>query len=356
MRKRTVGLLLALVLALTLCACGQKGHALRWQEQYDLGVRYLSEGNYEEAIIAFTAAIEIDPKQADAYIGRGDAYIGSGETEENLAAALADYQSVLELDDTRADAYLGMADVYIRQGDYEKAQEILERGFEKTGDQSISDKLEEIKAGTITDSSGKTRRESGYDATGTLAWYHTYTYDTQGRQSSVTSFDASGSQTGHVDIQYDPNGNRLTDYYWNNSGIVGKITYERNDVGKVTRETHYTLDGEMSYYNICEYDGKDNLAKENRYNVDGVLLEYYVYTYDLKGNEVRKDSFSADGTLSSYETTTYHDNGHRDVYSWYNADGVLEWYWVVQYDEEWNYIGEKHYDASGNLTSSTVSE
>ena len=204
MKKRIVGLLLALVSALTLCACGQKKLALSWQEQYDLGVRYLSEGNYEEAIIAFTAAIEIDPKQADAYIGRGDAYIGSSETEENLAAALADYQSVLELDDTRADAYLGMADVYIRQGDYEKAQEILERGFEKTGDQSISDKLEEIKAGTITDSSGKTRRKSGYDATGSLAWYHTYAYDTQGRQSSVTSFDASGSQTGHVDIQYDP--------------------------------------------------------------------------------------------------------------------------------------------------------
>lgn len=344
---------LALYLTLSLCACGASNST--WQEQYDLGVRYLSEGNYEEAIIAFTAVIEINPKNVDAFLGRASAYIGSGETEENLAAALADYQSVLELDDTRADAYLGMADVYIRQGDYEKAQRILEQGFEKTGDQSISAKLEEIKAGTITDSSGKTRRKSGYDATGTLAWYHTYSYDTQGRQSSVSSFDASGSQTGHVDIQHDSNGNRLTNYYWNNSGKVGKITYERNDVGKVTCETHYTLDGEMSYYNICEYDRKDNLAKENRYNADGALLDYYVYTYDLNGNEVRRDIFSADGTLCSYETTTYHDNGHRDVYSFYNADGALEGYWVDQYDEEWNYIGEKHYDASGNLTSSTVS-
>ena len=37
-----------------------------WQEQYDLGVRYLSDGNYEDAIIAFTAAIEIDPKKPQA--------------------------------------------------------------------------------------------------------------------------------------------------------------------------------------------------------------------------------------------------------------------------------------------------
>ena len=42
-----------------------------WQEQYDLGVRYLAEGNYEEAIIAFTAAIEIDPNRVEAYMGRG---------------------------------------------------------------------------------------------------------------------------------------------------------------------------------------------------------------------------------------------------------------------------------------------
>lgn len=355
MLKRILSMALALSLVLSLCACGQKASA--WQEQYDLGVRYLSEGNYEEAIIAFTAVIEIDPKNADAYLGRANAYIGSGETEENLTAALEDYQSVLELDDTRTDAYLGIADVYIRQGEYEKAENILEQGFEKTGDQSISDKLAEIQAGTFTDSSGKTRRESRYDAAGTLAWYHTYTYDTQGRESSVTSFDASGSQTGHVDIQRDSNGNRLTGYYWYDaSGEVGKITYELNNAGKATRETHYALDGEMMYYDICEYDGNANLVRNNRYNADGTLLEYYVYTYDLNGNKVRTDIFSADGTLQCYHTTTYHDNGRRDVYSFYDGNGVLTGYCVDQYDEEWNYIGEKRYDASGNLTSSTVNE
>lgn len=40
---------------------------LTYQEQYDLGMKYLTDGNYEEAIIAFTAAIELEPKNADAY-------------------------------------------------------------------------------------------------------------------------------------------------------------------------------------------------------------------------------------------------------------------------------------------------
>lgn len=42
-------------------------------------MRYLSEGNYEEAIIAFTAAIKIDPKQPEVYVGLADAYIGIGD-------------------------------------------------------------------------------------------------------------------------------------------------------------------------------------------------------------------------------------------------------------------------------------
>ena len=52
--KRITALFLAALLLLSLAACGGKD---AWQEQYDLGMRYLNDGNYEEAIIAFTTAI-----------------------------------------------------------------------------------------------------------------------------------------------------------------------------------------------------------------------------------------------------------------------------------------------------------
>ena len=71
-----------------LVSCGQSAEA-QWQEQYDLGVRYLSEGNYEEAVIAFTAAIEIDPKRTEAYSGLADAYLAMGDYE-SAAAVWAD--------------------------------------------------------------------------------------------------------------------------------------------------------------------------------------------------------------------------------------------------------------------------
>ena len=139
--KRICSWLLTLALVLGLCACGQSAQA-KWQEQYDLGTRYLSEGNYEEAIIAFTAAIDIDPKRPAGFVGRGDAYALSGDTEDNLSAAQADYEAAIALDETLPGAWLGLADVYIRQGDYDKALETLREALEKTGnDQSIADKL-----------------------------------------------------------------------------------------------------------------------------------------------------------------------------------------------------------------------
>ena len=99
--KRTFCVIAVLLLALSLCACAQKApEGPTWQEQYDLGVKYLSEGNYQEAIIAFNAAIEIDPKRPEAYMGRGGVAIGSGETAENLASALADYEQAVALDET----------------------------------------------------------------------------------------------------------------------------------------------------------------------------------------------------------------------------------------------------------------
>lgn len=147
--KRAIGVMLSAILLLSLCACGKKETATTWQEQYDLGVRYLSEGNYEEAIIAFTAAIEIDPKQADAYIGRGDAYVLFENTVENLSAALEDYETAISLDESQSGVYSKMAEIFILQGDREAAIAILEQGYQNTGNETLREKIEEIQAETI---------------------------------------------------------------------------------------------------------------------------------------------------------------------------------------------------------------
>ena len=84
--KKLLSFALSIVLALGIIGCGGTGGAASvptetWQEKYDLGIRYLSEGNYREAILAFEAAIQIDPKQADAYLSLAQAYEAMGNAE-----------------------------------------------------------------------------------------------------------------------------------------------------------------------------------------------------------------------------------------------------------------------------------
>lgn len=70
-----------LIIALCCVSCAKSPEVL-WQEQYDLGVHYLESGDYEQAILAFEAAIEIDPRSAQAYAGLYAAYIAQGDTEK----------------------------------------------------------------------------------------------------------------------------------------------------------------------------------------------------------------------------------------------------------------------------------
>ncbi len=53
-------------------------------KQLNLGEKYLSELNYEQAVIAYTEAIAIDPKNPDAYIGLAEAYLAQGEYDDAL--------------------------------------------------------------------------------------------------------------------------------------------------------------------------------------------------------------------------------------------------------------------------------
>ncbi len=81
MMKKVISAILAALLLLSLIACGAKDP---WQEQYDLGMRYLNEGNYQEAVIAFEAAIEIDPNRVEAYSGLSNTYMAMGEYDKGL--------------------------------------------------------------------------------------------------------------------------------------------------------------------------------------------------------------------------------------------------------------------------------
>ncbi len=308
----------ALLLLLTACAGNveQEGESeaseLTWQDYYDLGIRYLSEGNYAEAILVFMAAIEIDPKQALAYMGRGNAYIGSGETEENLAAALADYERAIELDETSAEAYLGLADVYIRQGEYDKALEILRIGHEMTEDDRIVNRMLEIEnTNNINDKMADPEtngnipknlliRENWYNENG--LWNYTeYFYNTSGTCIEEKTTLHDGEVLEH--IKYDEFGNEIWHLSYHSDDITEyKNTYDesgrliRRDTDIVTTYYFYEDSGltvrheSNSTHGTDNYDEDGNLIMEEWYwdsdlNKDyaGLLINRYYYEYDENG-------------------------------------------------------------------------
>ena len=91
-QKIIVIAVVAALCVVALCAVligvgGEKGGNLT--EQLEMGARYLAELDYENAIAAYEAAIAIDPKNVEAYIGLADVYIAMGEPE-NAQEVLAE--------------------------------------------------------------------------------------------------------------------------------------------------------------------------------------------------------------------------------------------------------------------------
>lgn len=65
-------------------------------------------------------------------------------SEQNYEQAIIEFQRVLAIDPMNVDAYLGMAEAYIGLGDYDKAEEILRKGYELTGDAVLLDKINNL--------------------------------------------------------------------------------------------------------------------------------------------------------------------------------------------------------------------
>jgi hypothetical protein len=126
-----------LVIAL-LGGCGGS----QYQKQLDLGYKYLQEEKYEEAILAFNKAIDIDEKREGAYIGLADTYI-TGLDEHAIDDANEALKRGYEQSKSEriADAYLRLAELLDSKGRTDLAIKLLHFGFETTQDTKLQTKI-----------------------------------------------------------------------------------------------------------------------------------------------------------------------------------------------------------------------
>lgn len=288
-----------------------------YQEQYDLGMKYLEEGSYEEAILAFTAAIEIDPRQAD--------------------------------------AYLGLAEVYIAQNKFDKALEILQKGYDLLGDERLRSCIDEIESGNFSDYWGNVRSLYYYDENGQLAWSQQYDYDSERKQVKSTSFSADGVESSHVEFEYNEDGKviRGGGGYFVDDGILILMGIEYNADGQISKRNLYSsITGEMESYTINLYEDGELIRRED-YGADGVLRNYSITYIDEEGNSVNED-YSGDGELLRYYINEYDDNGVHTAQVYYDAEGNIMHWNSYEYDADGYLAKQVTYDADGNVTGEYV--
>ena len=146
--KKLLSCLMVIALLLSLASCGVSRPT--WQEHYDAGCRYLYEGAYSDAIIAFSSAIELDNTQPQAYLGRADAYCLSGDDENTYRAALADYAQAISLDSTCTAAYMGLVNLYLVNGDTDMAKSVLDEGMTLCPTPELEEMQQELTAQTAS--------------------------------------------------------------------------------------------------------------------------------------------------------------------------------------------------------------
>lgn len=89
MSKRKITIILTIIISIVLLMIIGVGgvkvvNANKINNSLELGIKYLTEGNYEEAIITFEKVINIDNKNINAYIALADAYIADENYEKAI--------------------------------------------------------------------------------------------------------------------------------------------------------------------------------------------------------------------------------------------------------------------------------
>lgn len=273
--KRMLNSMLLFAFLVGLSACGQSVEA-QWQEQYDLGVRYLSESNYEEAIIAFTAAIEIDSRQAAAY--------------EQLSYA---YQEI---------------------GDLDRSIEVLQTGYEATGDDGLLERLELLQQHLVQETDAFFLTEqSVYLADGTLVSQTKVAYDEDGYMTEKTETTLSTTTGQYMTYTqtwtFDPaEGSWI---WWaaygesDTNGVSEALEGPREKGLDNCGVSYQSVVADILVYPDSEGNMPEVIYPSDVMDSDDALWHHAEYEYDNHGNAVRITTYQEDGSILGWCENVY---------------------------------------------------
>lgn len=262
-QKAVIAMSVIIVMCIAVFALlsGRNSSAKRVAELLDLGDKYLTEQDYEQAVVTYREVIEIDSKCEEAYLGLADAYIGI-EDYETARSILS--QGIEQIDSEELKAYLAeIEEVYMRMLDEsteEKANEEKEQ---------LAQEEEVQKEDTV-----ETEENAPDD----------FLQGTTIKESNDSAGGENSNDTGDS-VEYDANGNLVKRSYWVDDWET--YFYDEYDVNGNLKKRSYWNEWLQVFIEEI-YNEKGLLITVNQYEADGSSAGGYEYEYDETGNCVRE--------------------------------------------------------------------
>ncbi len=344
-KKKKKGLLFAIIAiivitATIIIAIIYNLPANRRDRQLALAEKYMSELNYEAAILAYKAAIGIDPKCEDAYIELLDLYIvmqAYDEAEELITQAEnnLDNEIVLAMRE-KTNTLLASADA-----DADSNKNTSKEEHENT-----------IEETTKSEPYLRYMQATSYDSEGNVTSIKKEEYDADGNVINTTFYDADGTTYSSDEYQYDENDNLIMSAnYDENKKLTSKTEYDSNgnelinisydENGDIDRHIENTYDENGNKIKSISYFSNGSIEWQDEYNTDGISIESISYNDDGSVASQRTCEYENDGSIHVSELTKdYETNSLYVAYEYF-------------YDSNWNVLKTFDYDESGEIYNQT---
>jgi len=374
--KKMLSFALIAALLLALFACGKAPVPIP-NPPLVLGEKYLSDLDYEQALLQFDQAIEIEPKNPRGYLGKADALLHL-ERQADADAALGDGAKQCRsqratLNEARAavtkslvDGYIALSSAYEKLGWREIALALLKRVCEELPEESrLREALERLLSGDKGEEEADVTEE--FRLTPPMKWWKESNYNADGTYSFCTTNEVVDNEQCRR-IRYSEDGQEIDNYL---CSIYDPPDCFRSKSfnGKILKEIRWCIWGQKIEWELGFIDSDGSLVSVSDDDIlalsaDGKTITrthpnsslyadwHNMYTFNSDGILI-KDTWSSISGEGPSSTTEYNENGQaikstdgHFLTTWeYNAEGWLTransysdgrlWFYEVYEYEKW---------------------
>lgn len=282
-------------------------------ELLDLGQTYLEDGNYEQAVASLETMLAIDPKKT--------------KTEEERAIVEKKNAIVDEL----VEIYIAWADEERAKGNEERAKEIRQMGYEKTGDERLNFVLADDDVYNYVGRWDELVRDYGLEES---EYKNKYEYEYE-------------SEDGSLDVSWQKNGQKqfFVSVYENSVvSILGiKVGDKKDEVEEKLRRIEVAYNA--TYINVLFSEGTGEfylVLEDDMQNYYEILIGSYVngiISYEILMNDMVENDFSTEVALLKAQEKY----GKIPIASWGKQ--------YYQYIRQYKFVGGTQYEAKDYLYS-----